>query len=183
MKMLLSVLMTAAFLLSPLTATAGAGGGINEPFVKTIYIKYGGSTANEGNSYDGAKSCAADQDLWAIPAGTLITRVYVAADTVITGSTALDIGDDDDPNGFFDGGVSGYEGATFAVDLYGYNAKVSGAYMRVETAGGTDAADIDVVPNGKYYAAAGKEVKLDITTACTAGRLRVIIEGMYVGTK
>lgn len=183
MKHLISFLTLAVLAISTSFAFAGSGGGTNEPFTKTIYVKFGGATTNTGTSYDAAKGCAADQDLWAIPANVLIEKVYVIMDTAVTGSTALDVGDDDDPNGFFDGGVSGMEGATFAAGLYGYDAKVAGAYLRVETAGGTDAADIDVVPAGKAYLAAGKEVKLDITTACTAGRLRVVIQGFNFGAK
>lgn len=154
---------------------------VGEPFVKTVYVKFGGASTNSGTSYQAAKSCAADGDLWAIPAGTIITKQYVLMDTAVTGSSALDVGDDDDPNGFFDGGVSGLEGATFAAGMYGWNAKLAGAYLRVETAGGTDALDIYVVPNAKYYPVAGKEVKLDITTACTAGRFRVVTEGYKAG--
>ena len=48
-------------------------------------------------------------------------------------------------------------------------------------AGATDAADIYVVPNAKYYSATGKEVKLDTATASTAGTARVVIEGYYFG--
>ena len=56
--------------------------------------------------------------------------------------------------------------------MYGYDAKLSGAYLRLQTAGATDAGDIYVVPAAKYYAAAGKEVKMDLTTAGTAGSFR-----------
>lgn len=179
----LTVLMSLVIGLCSFSAIAASGGGINERFTKTIYVKFGGASTAGGESYDSAKSCAADGDLWAIPANIVIEKVYVIMDTAVTGSTALDVGDDDDPNGFFDGGVSGMEGATFAAGLYGWDAKVAGAYLRVETAGGTDAADIDVVPAAKAYLATGKEVKLDITTACTAGRFRVVIQGFYFGAK
>lgn len=173
---LMSVLIVAMTLIS-FGAFAGSGGGVGEPFVKQIYVKYGGSSSAKGLSYDSAKSCALDADLWDIPAGTLITKVYVKIDTAITGTTTLDFGDDDDPNGFFDGGVSGAEGASLIAGLYGWSANIAGAYMRVETAGVSDAADVYVVPNAKYYAAAGKELKMDLTTACSAGRFRVIVEG------
>ena len=96
-------------------------------------------------------------------------------DTAITGVTNLDVGDDDDADGFVDGSASvtlGTEG------MYGWDVKNAGAYLRIQTAGATDAGDIYVVPNAKYYSAAGKEVKLDVTTASTAGAFRVIVEGM-----
>src|SRR5262245_57029571 len=98
-------------------AEAGVGGGTGQPFSKVIYVKSGGASTNGGDSYDAAKGCAADGDLWDIPAGTLITKVYVKMETAVTGSSALDIGDDDDPNGFFDGGTSGMEGASFAANV------------------------------------------------------------------
>ncbi len=180
MNKFLSLFAAFALTFSTPFAFAGSGGGINEKFVKTIYVKFGGSATNSGTSYDAAKSCAADADMWDIPAGTVIEKVYVIADVAITGSTALDLGDDDDPNGFFDGGISGYEGASFAAGMYGWNAKVAGADLRVETPGATNATDIYVVPNAKFYRSAGKELKLDITTACTAGKLRIVIEGFRV---
>lgn len=159
---------------------AGSGGAIGQKFVKEVYVKFGGSSANAGNSYSDAKSCAADGDLWDIPAGVIIDKVYVSIDALVTGSSDLDIGDDDDPDGFVDGSLSVTLGT---VGVYSLNAKVAGAYLRVQTAGATDAADIYVVPASKYYSAAGKEVKMDITTACTAGKFRVIIEGYYLGVK
>ena len=98
-------------------------------------------------------------------------------DTAITGSTALDIGDDDDADGFCP-----TASLTLATPgMYCHNAKVKGAYLRVQTAGVTDPADIYVVPSMKFYSAAGKEVKLDNTTANTAGAFRVVVEGFKVG--
>ena len=160
--------------------TAFADGSIGEPFHKEIYVKYGGSALNSGSSYAAAKSCAADGDLWAIPAGTLITKVYIVVDTLLTGTTDIDIGDDDNQDGFVDGSLSVDVGT---VGVYGWNAKTAGAYLRVETAGASVAEDIYVVPMSKFYSATGKEVKNDIYTACTAGRYRVIVEGFMLGTK
>lgn len=116
----------------------------------------------------------ADQDLMAIEAGTVIDKVYTIITTLITGTTNFDVGDDDDADGFVDGSLSMTLGT---VGMYGWDAKLAGAYMRIQTAGATDAADIYVVPSAKYYAAAGKEIKLDITTANTAGAVQVIVEG------
>lgn len=175
-SLLAGFMLAFVFLLVADLAHAGSGGGVNEPFTKTIYVKYGGSSSNSGTSYDAAKSCAADGDLWDIPAGTMITNVYVMIDTAVTGSTDLDIGDDDDADGFVDG-TNELAAALGTPGLYNQNAKVAGAYLRVQTAGATDAGDIYVVPRSKYYSAAGKEVKQDITTACTAGKYRVVVTG------
>ncbi len=134
-----------------------------------------GVTANAtgGASYDDPLPFV-DGDLMTIPAQTLITNVYVIIDVAITGTTDLDVGDDDNADGWVDGSLS----ITLATPgMYGWDAKLGGAYKRVETAGATDAADIFVVPAAKYYGAAGKEIKLDVTTANTAGKMRVVIEG------
>jgi hypothetical protein len=162
------------------SAFAGAGGAKGERFVKVIYVKFGGSANNSGTSYDAAKSCAADGDLWDIPANVVIDRVYMIIDVAITGSTNMDIGDDDDADGFIDSSLSVTLGTP---GMYGWNAKTAGAYLRTETAGVTDPADVYVVPNAKYYSAAGKEIKMDLTTACTAGKFRVVVEGFYAGAK
>ncbi len=160
-------------------AFAGAGGAIGQRFTKVVYLALGGSATNSGSSYSAAKPFV-DGDLWAIPAGAVIEKVYMIIDTAITGTTDLDIGDDDQSDDFLDGSVSLTLGTP---GMYGWNAKVAGAYLRVQTAGGTDAADIYVVPNAKYYSAAGKEVKLDVTTSNTAGKARVVIEGYYAGAQ
>jgi hypothetical protein len=142
----------------------------NEPFTVVRYLAHGGTGSGESLQ---SPAALADGDLWSIPAGTVVTKVYVVVDTAITGTTALNVGDDDDNDGFT---------PTASVTLgtpamYGWDAKTAGAYLRVQTAGATDALDIYVVPNAKYYSAAGKEVKLDTTTASTAGAARVVIEG------
>lgn len=145
-----------------------------ESFVEEVYYAHGGSGDNSGLSSDNAKTIVDDSVVMAIPAGCLIEQVYVIVDSAITGVTNLDVGDDDDADGFVDGSLSVTLGTP---GLYGWNAKTAGAYLRVETAGATDAGDIYVVPNAKYYAASGKEVKLDVTTASTAGAFRVVIKG------
>ena len=144
----------------------------NEKFVKVFYFEYPGKGSQSGLSAGNAKAIA-DTDLMAIEAGMVIEKVYAINDTAITGTTVLEVGDDDDPNGFIVDTI-----VTLATPgMYGYSAKVAGAYLRTETAGGTDAADIYVVPNAKYYSATGKEVKLNVTTANTAGKFRVVVEG------
>lgn len=149
-----------------------------ERFQKIFYFAYGGS--GDGSSAQAPLSMAADNaTVWNIPAGTLIDKCYVIIDTAITGTTNFDIGDDDDADGYVDSSLSIADlGVT---GLYGYDAKLAGAYLRVQTAGATDAADIYVVPSAKFYSATGKELKMDLTTAATAGTLRVVVEGVYFG--
>lgn len=147
----------------------------NEKFVKVAYYEHGGKGSGSGLDADNAHSIAADHDIMAIEAGMVIEKVYMLLDVAVTGTTNFDVGDDDDADGFLDSSLS----VTLATPgMYGWDAKFAGAYLRIQTAGATDAADIYVVPNAKYYAAAGKEIKVDLTTASTAGKLRIVIEGM-----
>lgn len=148
-----------------------------EKFVKVIHLSSAGSASNSGLSASSPKPFA-DGDLWAIPAQTIIEKVYLIVDTTITGTTALTVGDDDDADGFIPDAVSAFT----APAMFGWDAKNAGAYLRVQTAGATDALDIYVVPSAKYYAASGKEVKLDNTTTNTAGKARVVIEGYYLSS-
>jgi hypothetical protein len=152
-------------------------GHAGERFRKVFYLAHGGSGDNSGIDENNALPLT-DADLMSIPAGTIIDKVYMFVDTAITGTTNFDVGDDDDADGFIDGSASVTLGTA---GMYGWDAKNAGAYLRIETAGATDAADIYVVPNGKYYSATGKEVKLDVTGASTAGAARVVVEGYYLG--
>lgn len=148
----------------------GVLGYTGQKFQKVIYLAYGGT--GDG-SHENAALPFVDADLFSIPAGCVIERVYAIVDVAITGTTVLEVGDDDDADGF----IVDLGGSLGTPGMYGWNAKSAGAYLRTQTAGATDAADIYVVPNAKYYAAAGKEVKLNITTTNTAGKMRVVVEG------
>lgn len=163
-------------LLFSMSAFAGGGGAVGQKFTKTIYLSSAGSANNTGTSYMAAKPFT-DGNLWSIPQGAVIEHVYVIVDTAVTGTTDLDVGDDDDADGFVDGSLSVTLGTT---GMYGYDAKNAGAYLRVQTAGATDAGDIYVVPNAKYYKVSGKNLKLDVTGTNTAGKARVVVEG-YMG--
>lgn len=146
-----------------------------EKFTTVKYYAFGGTGSGDSASNPAS---VGDKDVLAIPAGTRIDKVYMIVDTAVTGTTDVDIGDDDDADGFVDGSLSLTLGTP---GMYGWNAKVAGAYLRVQTAGATDAADIYVVPNSKFYSAAGKEVKMDATGTITAGAFRVVVEGYYFG--
>jgi hypothetical protein len=169
-----------ALILSLALPVTGFGAANSYPaktaFQQVIYLSGTGTSGTGLNS--GSPKGFADQDLWEIPANTVIEDVYFCIDTAITGTTVLEVGDDDDADGFVTD-----QAASFATPgCYSLNAKVAGAYLRVQTAGATDAADVYVVPAKKYYSAAGKEVKLNITTTNTAGKARVIIRGFFLGS-
>jgi hypothetical protein len=162
--------------MSSLCTSANAQVGFpGEAFTEVRYYAHGGTGSGKSASNPAA---IVDADVFALPLGTVLENVYVIVDTAITGTTNLDVGDDDDADGWVDGSLSVTLGTP---GMYGWDAKFGGAYKRIETAGATDAADIYVVPRAKLYAAAGKEVKLDVTTASTAGAFRVVVKGFYFG--
>lgn len=167
---LLTILALSSFVIQP----AFAAGFKNEKFTKIFYF-YGASGKGSLSGRDAGNAKAiADGDIWAIPAGTVVENVYVIIDTALTGTTDLDVGDDDDPDGWVDGSLSLTLGTP---GMYSYDAKFAGAYKRIQTSGVTSPNDIYVVPRAKYYSAAGKEIKLDNTTTNTGGAFRVVIEG------
>lgn len=175
-KYVLALFALIAVALTP--SLASAQGFQGEAFRKVFYFEHGGKGAQSGLDAGNAKAIA-DGDIMAIDAGMVISKVYVVVDTAITGTTNLDVGDDDDADGYVDGSLSVTLGSA---GMYGWDAKLAGAYQRVQTAGATDAADIYVVPAAKYYSASGKELKLDVTTASTAGKFRVVVEGYKIGS-
>ena len=148
------------------------------PFTQIIYFEYPGKGKMTGLDPANAVPIAVG-DLWAIPANTVVEKVYLVVDAAITGTTNLDVGDDDDADGYVDGSLSVTLGTP---GMYGWDAKFAGAYLRIQTPGATDAADIYVVPSAKYYSASGKEVKMDTTGANTAGKGRVVIQGVFLGS-
>lgn len=169
---MLGLLLTICLVMAPMSDLFAAGGGFKgEKFTHVIYVK-GVTTGGSGQSYRSPKPMV-DGDLWAIPAGTVIEKVYAIVDTAVTGTTVFEVGDDDDPNGFIVDLASGLSTPA----MYGWDVKAAGADLRISTVGATDAADIYVVPNAKYYSATGKEVKLNITNTWTAGEVRVVVEG------
>lgn len=139
-------------------------------FCKTFYFAHGGT--GSGNS-PANPAAIDDKDLCSLDAGVVIEKVAVIVDVAVTGTTVVDVGDDDDADGF----VPNASITLGTPGMYGYGAKAAGAYLRTETAGATDPGDIDVTDAAKYYSAAGKELKLATTTASTAGEFRVVVWG------
>lgn len=122
----------------------------NEEFVHIKYYAFGGS----GSGVSAADPASpVDSDVMVIDDGMVIENVDVLVTTTITGATQLDVGDDDDADGF-----------VAAATLTAGNPVVgAGAYL----AAGAK----------KYYSAAGKEVKLDMTGTVTAGAFLVKVKG------
>lgn len=171
----LAALVAAVMTLAPKN-THAAVGVQGEKFQKIFYF-YGPNGKGSASGLDAGNAKAiADTDVMSIPAGTVIENIYVVVDAAITGTTIMNIGDDDNAAGFLNSSA-----ITFATPgIYGYSAKAkavaSSTYLATSTAG-TSAGELYVVPNAKYYSAAGKEVKLDTTTTNTAGQFRIVVEG------
>jgi len=128
----------------------------NEKFLKVKYYAFGGSG---GGASAADPASPVDSDVMAIEAGMVIESCEVVVSTAITGTTQLDVGDDDDQNGFV-------AAATLTAAVSPATSAAAGAYL----AAGAK----------KHYASAGKEVKLDITTAMTAGAFAVKVAGYMI---
>ncbi len=125
----------------------------NEQFVKMVYFAFG-ATGSGASAVD-AKPIV-DSDVMAIEPGMVITNVSVVVTTALTGTTQLDVGDDDDQNGFVAAATLTANAVTTSNGAYLYN---TGASLE------------------KYYPSAGKEVKLDNATTNTAGAFVVVVKG------
>jgi len=119
----------------------------NEEFVHVKYYAFGGS--GSGNSASDPAS-PVDSDVLAIPAGTVVFGCDVVITAAVTGT--ITVGDDDDPDGY----ATSTEITEATPGAYSGN----GAYLT----GGLK----------KFYASAGKEVKLDQTTI-SAGSFAVVV--------
>lgn len=124
----------------------------NQEFLVVKHYEFGKS--GSGNSSDDPAS-PVDSDVVAILADAVIENVDVIIKTAVTGS--IDVGDDDDADGF--AATAGITEATPGVYVG------AGAYLT----GGIK----------KRYAAAGKEVKLDATTI-TAGSFAIKVKGYRI---
>lgn len=130
-----------------------SGGFKREGYLKVKYYAHGGSGKGESAADPAAPT---DKDIMAIEPGMVVEGVDVLVTTSITGITQLDVGDDDDQNGF-----------VAAATLTAGNPVVgAGAYL----ASGAK----------KYYGASGKEVKLDVTGTSSAGAFVVMVKGYRV---
>jgi len=140
------------------------------PFTKVIHVAYGPtatqSAANSGNDYSSPKGFY-DGDLMNIPKDVIITNIYVVCDTAVSGITAFNLGDDDAGTGF----VVSASPSFSANSLYYWDITNKGTYFKLAS----------TTLLSKYYAATGKELKLDVTGTATAGKLRIFVTGFATG--
>lgn len=148
-------------------ASAEAAPVYKQPFEKVIHISSAvnatQSAEYSGNDYTSPKGFY-DGDLWNIPAGTVIEDMYVIVDTVVSGITLFELGDDDDANDFIASPSSPLATAGVLYDTL----TSRGAYLKL--AG-------ENFRKYKYYSEAGKELKLNVTGTATAGKIRVVVKG------
>lgn len=124
----------------------------NSRFIHVKYYEFGASGSGD-SSLDPASPV--DSDILAIPASTIIEGVEVVISAAVTGT--ITVGDDDDADGF----ATSTEITEATPGAYAGN----GAYLASNAR--------------KYYAAAGKEVKLDQTTI-SAGAFAVVVKGYRI---
>lgn len=119
------------------------------------YFEHGAS----GSGKSAADRAAIEtNDIFSLEPGVRVVQAYVEIETAVTGSTAIDIGDDDDADGFI---------PTASLTLgtpgtYGYGVDEKGVYL-------ADTGE----ERSKYYGVADKEAKMAVTGASTAGKLAV----------
>lgn len=124
----------------------------NQEFL--VVKHYAAGASGSGNSSDDPAS-PVDSDIVAILPDCVVENVDVIIKTAVTGD--INVGDDDDSDGF--SATAGITEATPGVYVG------AGAYLT----GGAK----------KRYAAAGKEVKLDVTTI-SAGSFAVKVKGYRI---
>jgi hypothetical protein len=124
----------------------------NEQFLVVKHYSYGASGSGNSSS-DPANPV--DGDIIAILADCVVEKADCIIKSAVTGS--IDVGDDDDANGF--------------IKTASVTEATPGIYV----------GDGDYLAAGakKYYSAAGKEVKLDATTI-SAGSFAVVIQGYRI---
>ena len=127
---------------------------LKEKFIKCVYF---GQGSGSGASAADPKAIG-DVEIMPIEAGTVIESVKLMVTTALAGTTQLDVGDDDDPNGFI--------AAATLTD--GAITNSNGAYLQ--------SADYKL---NKFYEAA-KTMSLDNTTANTGGAFVVVVQGFKV---
>lgn len=173
LKIFSTALITAIVAMAFIPAHADAYGFGKEKFQKEFYFAHTQTGNHSGSNAANAHAIATDATFWAIPANTLIEKVYMILDVAITGTTVINVGDTDTAAGYCP--TASITLATPA--MYCWDAKSAGSYLRIQTAGVTSPADIFVVPNAKLYTAAGKYLTFANTTTNTAGSFRLVVEG------
>lgn len=142
-------------------------GFVHEPFLEVRYYSFGAT--GSGQSVDDPAALAAGTlSVMSLDAGSVVEDAYLEVMTAVTGSTALDLGDGADPDGYVP--TASVTLATPAV--YGAGEDEKGALLH----DGTSTQSKRVA----RYTAAGA-VNLTVTGTTTAGKVMVVVKGWKRG--
>jgi len=164
-KYLSFVLIAAVAALASINGYA-AGGFKKQKFQEVFYLEHGGKGDASGRSADNAAAIST-RDVFAIPAGAVVENAYVIVDVAVVGLTSLDVGDDDDADGY----CLNADITLGTPAAYCANEADKGAYLHDSGASGSKV---------KYYSASGKEVKIDVVGPSSAGKAKIIVEGFLL---
>lgn len=109
--------------------------------------------------------------IFSAPAGTLIHSVRAQVITAVTGSSAEELGDGTDVDGYLVDGFAATAG------IYPASAEDvnCGILQKATTAGATDALDVSNSAEKRYYSSADT-VDYKISGTATAGKIRFFVE-------
>ncbi len=109
-----------------------------------------------------------------LPANSIVHNVFANVITAVTGSTAEEVGDGTDVDGYLTDGFAANAGV-YPVSIRPAASTFAGVFSLVQTAGATDAADVDTVPEQKIYASADT-LDYKISGTATAGKIQFVVE-------
>ena len=109
--------------------------------------------------------------IFTIPDTCKILKVSAQVLTAVTGSTAEEVGDGNDVDGYI---VDNFAASTGAYPLSAEDA-TCGVYQKATTAGATDALDVSNSAEAKYYASSDT-IDFKISGTATAGKIRFFID-------
>lgn len=124
-----------------------------------------------GGAGHDSKAATGTIPIFSAPAGCKINKVVANTIVAVTGSTAEEVGDGVDPDGYIKDGFA----ASIAVLPLSAEDALIGAYQQKTTAGATDAADVSNSWESKVYAAADT-IDYVITGTATAGKIEFLVE-------
>lgn len=109
--------------------------------------------------------------IFSAPANTIVYSVKAEVLTLVAGSTAEEVGDGTDVDGFL---VDGFAAAT---GIYPTSAEAAecGVFQKATTAGATDALDVSNSEEIKVYSSADT-IDYKISGTATAGKIRFYVD-------
>lgn len=126
---------------------------------------------DSSNSQANSSAATGTIPIFSAPANSVIKGVRARVETAVTGSTAEEVGDAGDQDGFL------VDAFAAAPGFYPPSAEHAscGAYQKATTAGATDAADVSRSEAKKLYSSA-TAINFVITGTATAGKIWFEVE-------